>query len=63
MDTKNRDYDKKVNTEIIKGPVDVDRYNLIYPELRLESKSTYTGIIIISLEESFYNKIKEGKIN
>ncbi|KAB2210127.1 MAG: hypothetical protein QP807_07850 [Staphylococcus epidermidis] len=58
---KNRDYDKKVNTEIIKGPVDVDRYNLIYPELRLESKSTYTGIIIISLEESFYNKIKEGK--
>lgn len=58
---KDRDNDQNYNVNAIIGSVDMNDFNLIYPELRLESKTTYTGVIVINLEEPFYNKIKEGK--
>lgn len=58
---KDRNNDKNINVDAITGPADMNDFNLIYPELRLESKTTYTGVIVINLQEPFYDKIKEGK--
>ncbi|MCD8917158.1 hypothetical protein [Staphylococcus gallinarum] len=58
---KDRDDGQNSKSNFYKGPVNMNDFNLIYPELRLESKTIYTGVIIINIQEPFYNKIKEGK--
>ncbi|RIN99186.1 hypothetical protein BUZ99_13485, partial [Mammaliicoccus sciuri] len=42
------------------GSINLKNIKLIYPQLRLKSKSTYIGTVIITLHGEYYNMIKEG---
>lgn len=42
------------------GSINLKNIKLIYPQLRLKSKSTYIGTVIITLQGEYYNMIKEG---